>query len=716
MIKALQIALVLTALDRASDPIKKVSGAVGTIGKAADAVAVKLEKVKERLAGMADSAERFGRRSAFSGALMVGAVSKVMQPFEDLEDATTRMELAYDNAQGKASRYFDSIRRQTVDLGNKLPGTTKDFTSLATSLKEAAISEEMIANGGLKAAGYLRTVFQEADSKKVAEVVAGSLHAFNLADGSLLKYIDLMQRAHYAFGMTLDDFKYGLPYISRSYGMLNPKGGLAAAKNQTIMMGMLKQGGMEGSMIGESIGSFYTQLATRNARLEFGMGRRGLMTVAGNLLKKYHTDMEVFDKKGSYVGDEALVKKIWLLKKLGATQQEVSIIGNSLAGATGSTLFTKLYQQGPEGWQKAEARLKDQLDLDKKIERLLKTLKNVKEAGLGTITNLAATIGSALAPSLKAFFDLLNDGAGKLQVFFDRQEKGNTVIWKLTKFLMLSAVGLGVLGIALGAGAIAFAAVIRSIMTCITAFQWLTKAIKAFEIIKFTSSLSGLWQGLIAASRAVWALNVALLSNPVTWIVIGVVALAGAAYLVYKNWSKIKEVFGAVAIAVKGALGAIGVIAGKFITAGGNIMRSLWQGMKSAANKPVELMKSIVQKIRNFLPFSPAKEGPLKDIHRIRLVETIADSLRPTALVKAMRTVTLAAAVTAAPVGSVMAASQAAGGAGQGAIQITYAPQVSVQGGGPDARTEFARMLQDHSRELERMIEQIYERKARRAY
>ncbi len=463
MTKSFQIALVLTALDRASAPVNKVTEAVGKIGGAADKVSAKLEKVREKLKKISDSAETFGRRTMISGALTAGAVSKVMQPFEELEDVTARMELAYSNAQGKASKYFESIRRQTVELGNQLPGTTRDFAQLATSLKEAGITEQAVANGGLKAAGYLRTIFDEHDSKKVAEVVAGSLHAFNLNDDSLKKYIDIMQRAHYAFGMSLEDFKYGLPYIARSYGLLNPKGGLQAATNQTIMMGMLKQGGMEGSMIGESIGSFYSQLATRGSRLEFGLGRRGLMTKAGEYLKKYHTDLTVFDKKGSYVGDEALVKQIWRLKELGATAQEIAIIGNSLAGAVGSTIFTKLYQQGPEGWAKAQERLQNQLDLDQKIARLLTTLKNVKEAGMGTVTNLAATIGGALAPELKKLFNWLNDGAGKLQVFFEKQEKGDTAVWKLTKRIVMLVSGVGALGVVVGGVSLAISLMLKPI-------------------------------------------------------------------------------------------------------------------------------------------------------------------------------------------------------------------------------------------------------------
>lgn len=43
-----------------------------------------------------------------------------------------------------------------------------------------------------------------------------------------------------------------------------------------------------------------------------------------------------------------------------------------------------------------------------------------------------------------------------------------------------------------------------------------------------------------------------------------------------------------------------------------------------------------MQKIRNFLPFSPAKEGPLSDLHRVKLIETIAQTITPTPLLERM--------------------------------------------------------------------------------
>jgi TP901 family phage tail tape measure protein len=73
--------------------------------------------------------------------------------------------------------------------------------------------------------------------------------------------------------------------------------------------------------------------------------------------------------------------------------------------------------------------------------------------------------------------------------------------------------------------------------------------------------------------------------------------------------------------------------------AGKKILTTLVDGIKSVANKPIEIMKNITQKIRNLLPFSPAKEGALKDLHKIKLIETIADTIKPSPLINKMNKV-----------------------------------------------------------------------------
>jgi len=63
--------------------------------------------------------------------------------------------------------------------------------------------------------------------------------------------------------------------------------------------------------------------------------------------------------------------------------------------------------------------------------------------------------------------------------------------------------------------------------------------------------------------------------------------------------------------------------------AGRKIILTLWHGMKSYIMAPVHAMRWVAHKIRNLLPFSPAKEGPLADLHRVRIIQTIAEAIKP---------------------------------------------------------------------------------------
>jgi len=61
--------------------------------------------------------------------------------------------------------------------------------------------------------------------------------------------------------------------------------------------------------------------------------------------------------------------------------------------------------------------------------------------------------------------------------------------------------------------------------------------------------------------------------------------------------------------------------------AGVRIVNSLWQGIKSLANKPVEAIRNIAAQIRDYLPFSPAKQGPLSTLNRLNFGGTIAEGI-----------------------------------------------------------------------------------------
>ncbi|ACI98543.1 phage tail tape measure protein [Rhodospirillum centenum] len=120
-------------------------------------------------------------------------------------------------------------------------------------------------------------------------------------------------------------------------------------------------------------------------------------------------------------------------------------------------------------------------------------------------------------------------------------------------------------------------------------------------------------------------------------------------------------------------------------SAGANIVNTIWEGMKSVASKPAEAIKEIVGQVREYLPFSPAKVGPLSDLDRIKLVETVADSVRPEPLVNAMRTTAAAGMAALTMAGAPAAATEL-----PPAVQEVQRVAGQVAGLGPVAQASFA--------------------------
>ncbi len=69
-------------------------------------------------------------------------------------------------------------------------------------------------------------------------------------------------------------------------------------------------------------------------------------------------------------------------------------------------------------------------------------------------------------------------------------------------------------------------------------------------------------------------------------------------------------------------------MASSFLEAGANIVTSIADGIKGAVGKVTSAIGTVTDKIRGYLPFSPAKEGALTDIMDIQLVQSIAEAIK----------------------------------------------------------------------------------------
>ncbi|PWM25632.1 MAG: phage tail tape measure protein [Limosilactobacillus fermentum] len=199
----------------------------------------------------------------------------------------------------------------------------------------------------------------------------------------------------------------------------------------------------------------------------------------------------------------------------------------------------------------------------------------------------------------------------------------------------------------------------------VTALKNMTLGLVGMAKQAITTAVTAL-PGLIAG---VWSFTAALLANPITWIIIAIIALVAAILLLWQNWDFVTAwlrsawdtccnavsagiqrlqsgfqaflgFFQSIGQGIAQGMGfirqgfnnVITWIQGKFSwfgEAGKRLITTFVGGIKSMAMAPVNAVKNIFDKIKNLFPHSDAKEGPLSTLTLSgqRTMTTFADGV-----------------------------------------------------------------------------------------
>ena len=140
---------------------------------------------------------------------------------------------------------------------------------------------------------------------------------------------------------------------------------------------------------------------------------------------------------------------------------------------------------------------------------------------------------------------------------------------------------------------------------------------------------------------------------------------------------------------------------------GSKITSMLAAGIMSGIAKVKGCISQVAQVIRDHLPHSPAKTGPLKDLHKVKIVETIASTLKPLPLQNAMTK-------TLGVFSGGLKANVRGRSSAPASIVVTYNPTITISGS--ESKEEFLKMLKKHKDEVVNIIKREFERKERVAY
>jgi TP901 family phage tail tape measure protein len=693
--KRIEIALILTAMDKMSAVVSSAS-----------------MKAQKKLKEVSDASIKYGRESIATGLAAAAPLLAATKAFADQEDAMLQMkaELLGDG-NTLNQKVFSDLTAYANGAALKYGESAAEYMKMIRVLRENSIEPKDILGGIGDAVEKLSVLFHVPPDS-----IARMKQDMGILPKEMIGMTDLIARLKNA-GVGKDGAEavqeMGEAFSKAGLGAHNlGVSGLQSAKDLGALMGIFIRRGISGATVGNNF-----------RRIFDGLRSAEKLDKANKIAKEYGMTLDFYDKNHKFKGIAGFTAEIGKLK--GLNTQAISKILNPFAGKQGlSTDFLEfLSKEGISSFNEFQTKLSSQATLDAKVATMMGGLTRQFNRVKAGVINAAAAIGETYAPELKGIINYLASGTHTLVNFIKgHRDLVNSIAKGLAYF---AAFKLATGGIALVVGVL------------------------AKTISSVVSVLSGLANALIYIGQAVGIVSKFMIANPIVAII---VAIAVAAFLIYKYWAPIKAFFTKIWGSVKAVffstweviknlflnytpqglifknwdkiIGYFGNLWGKvkevflkaasffidvhilFFNAGKNIVTSIWKGIKAMASKPVEAIRDIVKKVRDYLPFSPAKVGPLRDIHRIRLIETIAGSLKAGPMLQAMNGVMGKVNAYTGQGRSPLRSSVSSGG-----MQMTFAPVIHLSGGAvqSDAKTISSEM----KRQFEIMMKGYFNQKER---
>ena len=609
--------------------------------------------------------------------IILRAFDKATAPIQKLTEQVNRL---------KQSQNIAALSASTKKFSNDLGLATQEASRLG--LKLAAIGG---ISGWAFKSQFVDTAAEFERFRTILETVEGSAEK---AKSSLRWVSDFATKTPYELSQVMEGFvklkSYGLEPTN---GLLKTLGDTSSAMGKPLMQAVeaiadavtgenerLKEFGIKARVQGEKITYEYSHMGKTMTAEADRSNRQMIETVlTGIFNSKYHNAM--LKQSRTWTGMMSNIMDQWTRFKILVMQAGVfDFLKNKLAGILESV--DKLAESGKLA-QIAKSASVEIIQILKDLWEITKAVTAGIKIFAGVISTTADMLGGyhyliklitlfmsakfilAVAKTGKSFVDIYKSVAA-LQKSYAIQNLLNAIKYKggflnalnyalmTTKLRMLEA---------LTATRAFAAAQLTNLKT------GLFSAIANTRILAATY-MTALIPAITSASAVVWGFTTALLANPITWVVGLVALLAGSAYLVIKYWEPIKEFF-----------------------------NTLWQGIIKIFTLAVERIKKNIEIIKQI--YSPIFKlfNKFKNFGANTKIESVQ---------KTLTTQNLPKVSTLKPQNISRQSSQN--------NSISYAPNITINGASQSAKEDFAKLLKEHSSEVERIMKNADERKMRLAY
>ena len=638
--------------------VDNITGPMGRISSSVNGGVSRLQKLESAFGGMVKA----GTVMTELGSSIAGAA---LAPVE----ATFETRRALGELASLGVKDLEAVEDAARSFSDQWAGTSKaDFISASYDIKSgiASLTDEGVADFTTLAA-----LTGKATKSTVGEMTSLFATGYGIYKGFYDDLTDLEFGEMFSAGISksVQQFKTTGSEMAAAIESLGASATNAKVplEEQLSVLGML-QATMSGSEAGTKYAAFIQSAAKGGEELGLAFVDannqiKSLPEILDLLRGKYGDTIDAIEKQEiatAFGTDEAVDLIDLLYSKTGELQDNVLSLYDAMGQGTAvaSEMASAMNETEPE-----------------KFERLQQQLHNVAEAA-----------GSTLLPVVN---DLMEGAAGVIQKGAEWVENHQNLV----RIILLAALTLGgVLAVAGtciavvgGVGIVftktaglvkGFIGVVRGLpdlfetialygmeagdairngfnrirtagSTAVTAVKNVTLRIVSMAkmaVISGVTALKNMALGLVSMARqavvtavtampgliaSVWSFTAALLANPITWVVVGIIALIAALILLWQNWdsvtaflqnawntacSKITAGLEWLKQGFQSIMDWIGEKIAWFGEAGRRLVTTFVDGIKSVAMAPINAVKGIFGKISNLFPHSDAKEGPLSTL------------------------------------------------------------------------------------------------------
>lgn len=693
MDSSLKIAVILTAFDKMSS----------IVNSAVNKSQAKLKTLSDSADKIAKNAFAKGRDLAAMGlttaAPVIGAVKEAMA-FQD-KMADVRKQMANDSPE-----FLKRMEADIFNLARTIPIATGEILDMAAGGMRMGIAQEKIV-------GYTQDVAKMAIAldmvpAEISENMGKIANVFNIPIQNIMGLADAVNKLDDSMAIKGSQVVETLLKIGGTSKYLRPNDAAALSAAMVAL-------GETSDTAGTAINAVFNRLGAatmHSARFQKGLQMLGLS--ASDVQKRM---------SNRATAQNTIIDVLGRINKLDPSKQNEVLSrlfglehGPKLAKITNSI---KVYEDALKMVQG-----KEKGSINNEYQKRIATATAKWQMFKNRVKEVAITAGNTLLPTFTKLIIQSGKIIEKVAAFINQHPALVAGIGKsIAVFSALSFAGSG-LSFMIGGVAKAFS-------IGVSVFTGVTKAItfvgNAFKILRFIMMANPVvaivaavafaaymlikhWDKVKAFFTRLWA-GVKTIFNGALKLVKGYLLNFTPPGLIYKHWDKISAFFVRIWNAAKqpfiDAWNWVKGFGKNFYDAGANILKMLWDGIKSMAMKPVEAIKDVVKKIRDHLPFSPAKVGPLRDIHRVKLIETIAEGIKPASLVNKMQNV-LRFAMD--PFNNTRATMPAHAGSIGGGASFSF--NITVNGGASkddgqniatEIRKQFERLIKDHKAQQARV-------------